>query len=199
MIRKLVKYFLGAKNRRLLKKHACISPMAINTGVKIRLDDPDDDRIYLKIGDNSIVSGRFIFESREGCVEIGCGCYVGGGEFISRSSINIGNHVTIAWGVMIYDHNSHPLDSSLRRSDLKIVRNNLRCGIRQNQGKDWSVVKSRAIKICDDVWIGMNATILKGVTIGEGAVVAACSVVTKDVPAWSVVAGNPAKVVKYLK
>ena len=45
----------------------------------------------------------------------------------------------------------------------------------------------------------MNVTILKGVTIGEGAIVGACSVVTKDVPAWTVVAGNPAKVIKIIK
>lgn len=53
------------------------------------------------------------------------------------------------------------------------------------------------INICDGVWIGAKATILPGVTIGEGAVVAANSVVTKDVPAWAVVAGNPAKIIKY--
>ena len=44
----------------------------------------------------------------------------------------------------------------------------------------------------------MNVTILKGVTVGEGAIVGACSVVTRDVPAWTVVAGNPAKIVKQL-
>jgi chloramphenicol O-acetyltransferase type B len=50
-----------------------------------------------------------------------------------------------------------------------------------------------------DSWIGMEAMILKGVTVGEGAIVAARSVVSKDVPPFTVVAGNPAKVVKYLK
>lgn len=44
----------------------------------------------------------------------------------------------------------------------------------------------------------MNVTILKGVTVGKGAIVGACSVVTRDVPAWTVVAGNPAKIVKQL-
>ena len=62
--------------------------------------------------------------------------------------------------------------------------------------KDWSNVNSAPITICDDAWIGMNCIILKGVTIGEGAIVGAGSVVTKDVPAWTVVAGNPARVVK---
>lgn len=56
------------------------------------------------------------------------------------------------------------------------------------------VVKS--IEIKSNAWIGARATILPGVTIGEGAVVGACAVVAKDVPPWSVVVGNPARVVK---
>lgn len=53
------------------------------------------------------------------------------------------------------------------------------------------------ITICDGVWIGARATILPGITIGEGAIIATNAVVTKDVPAWAVVAGNPAKIIKY--
>lgn len=52
------------------------------------------------------------------------------------------------------------------------------------------------ITICDGVWIGARATVLPGVTIGEGAVVAANAVVTKDVPPWVIVGGNPAKIIK---
>jgi acetyltransferase-like isoleucine patch superfamily enzyme len=55
------------------------------------------------------------------------------------------------------------------------------------------------IVIEDDVWIGMNSVILKGVTIGKGSVVAACSVVTKDVPPMTLVGGNPAKIVKKIE
>lgn len=55
------------------------------------------------------------------------------------------------------------------------------------------------ITICDGVWIGARATVLPGITIGEGAIVAANAVVTKNVPAWAVVAGNPAKIIKYRK
>lgn len=53
--------------------------------------------------------------------------------------------------------------------------------------------------ICRDAWVGINVTILPGVTIGEGAIVAAGSVVTHDVPAWTLAAGVPAKIVKELK
>jgi acetyltransferase-like isoleucine patch superfamily enzyme len=56
-------------------------------------------------------------------------------------------------------------------------------------------VAASPIVINDDVWIGFNATVLKGVTIGRGAVVGACAVVTKDVPAYAIVVGNPARTV----
>lgn len=53
------------------------------------------------------------------------------------------------------------------------------------------------IIIKNDVWIGVNCTILDGITIGNGAVVAAGSIVTKDVPPYAIVGGNPAKIIKY--
>ena len=61
--------------------------------------------------------------------------------------------------------------------------------------KNWENVKSAPIKIKDKAWIGFNSIILKGVTIGEGAIVGAGSVVTKDVADYTIVAGNPAVVV----
>ena len=65
--------------------------------------------------------------------------------------------------------------------------------------KEIGNVKIAPIIIKDHAWISYNVSILKGVTIGEGAIVGAGSVVAKDVPAWSVVAGNPARVVKMLE
>lgn len=60
-------------------------------------------------------------------------------------------------------------------------------------------VRTAPITIKDYAWISYNVCILKGVTIGEGAIVGAGSVVTKDVPDWTVVAGNPAKIIRYIK
>jgi galactoside O-acetyltransferase len=62
--------------------------------------------------------------------------------------------------------------------------------------KDWSSVATAPIRICDYVWLGFDVVVLKGVTIGEGAIVGARAVVTHDVPPWTIVAGNPARVVK---
>ena len=62
----------------------------------------------------------------------------------------------------------------------------------------WEYAESKPIVIKDNVWIGRDCRILKGVTVGEGSIVALGAIVTKDVPPYTVVAGNPAKVVKQL-
>lgn len=198
MIRECVKFLLEYANRKMVSKYATIGGGTINRGITLRLDKPEN-RKYLSVGSDCIVAGKFVFESSKGQVIIGNHSYIGGGTFISRSSIAIGNNVTIAWGGTFYDHDSHSLDYMKRRKDITDELDDIRNGRNFIANKDWIDVNSKPIKICDDAWIGMNVIILKGVTIGEGAVVGAGSVVTKDVPAWTVVAGNPAKVVKNLK
>ena len=90
---------------------------------------------------------------------------------------------------MLSDHDSHSTESSKRLNDLS----------RFQSGKMiWTEVESKKIKIKKNAWIGMRSIILKGVTIGEGAIVAAGSVVTKDVPSYTLVAGNPAIIKKKL-
>lgn len=58
-------------------------------------------------------------------------------------------------------------------------------------------IEFKSVEICDFVWVGANVTILPGVTLGEGSIVGACSIVTKDVPFCAIVAGNPAEIVGY--
>jgi acetyltransferase-like isoleucine patch superfamily enzyme len=103
-------------------------------------------------------------------------------EINVAQSIRIGHHVLIATGVKIFDNNSHPIDPEHRRTNAPMTREDI-----------------APVVIHDNVWIGMEATILKGVTIGRGAIVATGSVVTKSVPDRVVVAGNPAKVVKIIE
>ena len=153
----------------------------------------------VSIGEDCLLGCTFIFESDQGIVTIGNRTFINGGtQLISRSKIVIGDDVTIAWGVWLYDHDSHSLDWRLRAEDIRSQIKDVRAGRDFITNKDWSSVRTAPIHICDKAWIGMNVIILKGVTIGEGAVVGAGSVVTHDVSPWTVVAGNPAREVKKL-
>ncbi|MDT4740710.1 acyltransferase [Bradyrhizobium sp. WYCCWR 12699] len=143
----------------------------------------------LQIGGGSIVHANIIFENQGGEVRIGDRSYLGLSTLICFRNIAIGDDVLVSWGATIVDHDSHSLEWDLRRSDVRDWARNR---------KDWTHVPSAPIVIGDKAWIGFNVTILKGVTIGEGAVVAACSVVTRDVPPRALVAGNPARIIRML-
>jgi acetyltransferase-like isoleucine patch superfamily enzyme len=154
-----------------------------------------EDRRYVQIGERGMLNMKIVFESRQGNVEIGDRVYIGGGSIICRERIVIGSDVTMAWGVCIYDHNSNSLDW---RQRAKVVDH-----FYENHGKpdcyegiDWTGVASASIVIEDKVWIGFDAVILKGVRVGEGAVIGARAVVTSDVEPYTIVAGNPARMVK---
>lgn len=157
-----------------------------------------DARHYVRVGARCILNAQITFESKEGVVEMGDRVYMGGCTIICRNRVVIGNDVTMAWGVTIYDHNSHSLDW---RQRSKVVEHfyetygSARC----YEELDWSGVSSAPIVIENKVWIGFDAVLLKGVRIGEGAVIGARSVVTRDVEPYTVVAGNPAVVVKHLE
>jgi galactoside O-acetyltransferase len=148
------------------------------------------------IGDNSMLDCKIIFESLEGTVTVGDRVYIGGSTIICRTGVTFENDIFVAWGTYFYDHDSHSLDYRERQKDLIRQLQDYRANRNFIESKDWSVVNSQPITICSHAWIGMNCIILKGVTIGEGAIVAAGSVVTRNVPEWTVVAGNPAKAVK---
>jgi acetyltransferase-like isoleucine patch superfamily enzyme len=168
-------------------------------GWTLRFDNKKENRNYVTIGHRCIICARFIFESEKGQIIIGDNVHIGSVDFICRSQIVVENDVTMAWGITIYDHDSHSIYWEHRQHD------NLQCysDFEAHNGnnvinKNWEHVNSKPILICSKVWIGFGVTVLKGVTIGEGSVIGAKSVVTKDVPAWSVVAGNPAKVIKQI-
>lgn len=130
---------------------------------------------------------------QNGNIIIGDYCWLNiRGQIISCSRVEMGSYCLIARDVYISDTNEHPLDQELRRKQTIAY-------LERGELIDRYTSDTEPINIEDDVWIGERACILKGVHIGQGAVVAAQSVVTKDVPAFSVVAGNPAQVVKWIE
>ena len=100
-----------------------------------------------------------------------------------------------SWGCVIADNNAHSIVSKDRMNDVRDWKRGVKEGVIAKY-KNWDKVKMAKITIKDKAWIGFNAIILKGVTIGEGAIVAAGSVVIKDVPDYTIVAGNPVIIVK---
>ncbi len=129
---------------------------------------------------------------KSGSIRFGRWSYLGHGSRIwSQESVEIGDHVLIAHLVDIHDTNSHPIGHEARRADIERILG----------GKEYiptDLVETAPVVIEDDVWIGFKASILKGVRIGRGAIVAAGAVVTKDVPPFTLVAGNPARVIREL-
>ncbi len=142
-----------------------------------------------RVGAGSICHGFVIFERPGARIEIGDRSYIGKSSLIACDRITIGNDVLVSWDVTIVDHDSHPQDFLARAKDVSGW---------SSGAKDWSQVACGAITIADKAWVGFGATILKGVTIGEGAIIAAKSVVTRDVKAWTIVAGNPARPIREL-
>jgi acetyltransferase-like isoleucine patch superfamily enzyme len=159
-----------------------------------------EDRVYVQIGENCLINAIFTFETPTGKIKIGNNVHLGNVHFICRSEIIIGDDVTMAWGITIYDHDSHSIYWEHRKNDNKQCYDDfLNCEGNNIVNKDWTHVVSKPICIKSKAWIGFNVTILKGVTIGEGAIIGAHSVVTKDVPDWTIVGGNPATQIKTLE
>jgi acetyltransferase-like isoleucine patch superfamily enzyme len=113
-----------------------------------------------------------------------------GALIMAEERIDIGSHCLISWNVGMADSDFHPLEPAQRLIDAQALAPYFKDRPPRPQ------LKTAPVKIADNVWIGMNAVILKGVVIGENSVVAAGSVVTKSVEPNTVVAGNPAVVVK---
>lgn len=117
-------------------------------------------------------------------IQIGNNCDLNGAAVTAYESVVIGNRVQIGAAGLITDSDLHPIDAASRRKQMS------------GEPFPLSLVVKAPVVIEDDVWIGYNVIILKGVHIGEGSIIGAGSVVTRDVPPFSVVGGNPAKVIK---
>lgn len=138
-----------------------------------------------------IMGNLFVFYGG-GEISIGEDCFIGPGTRISSAKkIRIGNRVLIAHNVNIHDNISHPIKADDRHFEYIEF---LRSGILKS-----SDIKAKDISIEDDVWIGFNSIILKGVTIGRGAIIGAGSLVTKDIEPWTVNVGNPLRCISKIE
>jgi len=138
--------------------------------------------ISAKCGYNSgnIIGGVFLRTSKEGNIVTGDEVYLNGTSIISEVSVTLGKRIMIGANTVIMDTNSHnvPYENRLRR---------------------WDKIKRKAIVIEDDVWIGANCFIMKGVVIGKGSIIGAGSVVNNEVKPFSIYAGNPAVFIKKIE
>jgi acetyltransferase-like isoleucine patch superfamily enzyme len=203
MIKKIIKQIIHRVYLIGKLEDARIQANAVNLSIKENsLTDPTTKifgNIYnyqsnpqmIIIKDNSMIMGDLCVYKHGGMIEIGSYCFVGPGTRIqSAIKVYIGNNVLIAHNVNIYDHISHPLDSVERHLDYKNFLNN---GL-----ADTMNLNEKEIIIEDDVWIGFNCTILKGVKIGKGAIIGANTIITKDIPPYAVIVSKPNNsIIKY--
>jgi acetyltransferase-like isoleucine patch superfamily enzyme len=128
----------------------------------------------------------------KGMCVVGDFTLMNGALVMAEERIEIGSYCLISWNVGIADSDFHPLEPAQRLVDARALAPFFK------DRPPRPPLHTAPVIIGDNVWIGMNATILKGVSIGENSVVAAGSVVLKSVPPNTVVAGNPAVPVKEL-
>lgn len=146
----------------------------------------------LVVGENTTIDNTHFAVGPDAFVRIGDYCYLSSALLMAELEIEIGNYVLIGWNVAIADSDFHPLDPALRIQDT--IANSL-----QNLGAiPRPPFVCRRVVIEDDVQIGPNTLILKGVRVGAGSTIAPGSLLTEDVPPRSRVAGNPAEIIGYV-
>lgn len=165
--------FMHDKSKLLLQEKAVlkIGSAWLNTAYQTTTFKMDKESVLKVNGQFDIHTGSFIIVNKNATLTLGSGYANNDTEINCFRSITIGDNVAISKGVIIRDSDNHVLNGKVDRTTAPIV-------------------------IGNHVWIGLRAIILKGVTIGDGAVIAAGAVVTRDVPPKSLVAGVPAKVIK---
>ena len=171
------------------KKQKCTSSIGARLHQSSRIENLQFDPKAIVIGSYSHIRGQLTVMPHGGRISIGNYCFVGEGARIwSSQSIAIGDHVLISYGVSIHDNISHPRSARRRHEHFQEIATT-------GYPKQVEDIPSAEIVIEDDVWIGFNSTVMKGVTIGRGAIIGAGSMVVEDVEAYTTVVGNPARVV----
>lgn len=144
----------------------------------------------IHIGGENRIRGNFATRLPDASIRVGDRCFIAAGTMVvAAERVEIGNDVLIGESCYISDNDGHSLEMETRRHDIPN---------RINGFKSWDGIGIAPVVVESNVWIAPRCIILKGVTIGRGAVIGAGSVVTKDVPAMCLAAGNPARVIRRL-
>jgi acetyltransferase-like isoleucine patch superfamily enzyme len=143
----------------------------------------------LVIGEQCTMDGTHFALGPDAIVSIGDFCYFTNAVLLAELKVRIGNYVVIGWNATIADTDFHPIAPAERIADA-IVCSPL------GAGRPRPHIERRPVIIGNDVWIGPNATILKGVCIGDGAIVEPGALVVHDIPAGARVIGNPARAIE---
>ncbi|MBV9979721.1 acyltransferase [Bradyrhizobium sp.] len=177
--------------QRLAGRATCELHSGATLHPRARIRNARGDSGKIVIGPNSQVLGDLSTFAHGGEIRIGEWCYIGEASRIwSAALIELGDRVLVSHSVNIFDSLTHPLHAAARHAQVKQIF--------EHGHPQTLVLDENPVKIRDDAWIGAGAMILRGVTVGEGGIVAAGAVVTRDVPAYSIVAGNPAVLVREL-
>ena len=178
-------YLLNGKRQAVLGQH-----VSFYLGGGILNSTGRKESVHL---DDHVALRGWLVAEGEGRIAIGAYTTIHPRTFIkAQNSVMIGRYCKIASDVVIEDTNDHSTNAAVRRQE--IVGHMHRSAVTHLPGP-----RTAPIHIGDDVWVGRRAMIYKGVTIGNGAIIAAGAVVTHDVPPYTIAAGNPARIVKSLQ
>lgn len=184
-------HYINMYNNLECYKNCKAAPNVFVEGAKVFNFQNDNSKII--VGAGTKIRAELLIFANGGKIEIGENSYIGEYSRIwSAENVTIGNDVLISHNVNISDTNSHEINHLLRAESFKKM-------LREGHPKEKGEIITKAIAIEDNAWIGFNCIIHKGVTIGKGAIISAGSVVLKDVEPFTIVAGNPAQLIKKLR
>ncbi len=191
ILRKLAAFPAGIRERynHIVARDRCTMASGVRLLERARVANFNGTAQDIVIGANTVILGELCTFSKGAKITVGEETYIGPDTNIRAfRDISIGSRVQISFGVNIYDNNSHSTSARSRYLHAQEI-------LAHGHPESVEDLDMAPIRIGDDVWIGFGATVLKGVHIGDGAIIGAQAVVTHDVPAMAIVVGNPQRIV----
>ena len=179
---------LRAKDRMNKSKVRACGPNSLIIGYV----DARGARCEITVGAECMLQGLLVTETDTSEIRVGNNVFIGANTVLDcATQIILEDDVLLSYDCLLLDSNNHSNDARVRKQDLPDVK--------YGRAYNWEAIPSRPIRVCRGAWIGARSIILKGVTVGEGAIVGAGSVVTKDVEPFTMVGGNPARLLRRLE